>query len=199
MKRYNIVLGVIAATLIATGCSQQKSNATKVLESVESSLAEIKDDAKRYAPEGLKGVEAQLSRLNASLENKDYDDVIAGTPQLSKAVDSLKSAVAAGKEQARAALAAANTEWESLSVEVPKMVETIQARVDELDAKKRLPWGVSKEEFASAKSGLDSMKSLWSEASKEFQSGDKVEAVEKAKSAKGLNAEIREQLKIKEA
>ena len=196
MGRYNILWAIAAAALIVTGCSQQKSNATKVLEAVENSLAEVREDAKQYAPDGLKGVEAQVERLKASLENKDYNDVIAGTPQLSKAVDSLKSAVAAGKEHARAALAAASTEWESLSVEVPKMVET---RVDELSAKKRLPWGVKKEEFDRAKTEFDSMKALWDEASKEAQAGDKVEAVEKAKSAKQMNAQIREQLKIKEA
>ena len=197
MRRFNIFLAVVAATLIAGGCSQQKANATKVLESVESSLADIKADAARYAPEGLKGVEAQLERLQASLKNEEYNDVIAGTPQLRKAVDSLRAAVESGKDQARAALASAKTEWESLSVEVPKLVESIQTRVDELSKKKRLPFGVSKEEFEGAKSSLDSMKSTWAEASQEFKSGNAVEAAEKAKTVKATGEEVREQLKIK--
>jgi len=199
MHRYNILLAVVAATLIAGGCSQQKTNATKVLDAVETSLADIKDDAARYAPEGLKGVQSQLDRLQASLKNKDYDDVIAGAPQLNKAVDSLRAAIESGKDQARAALASAKTEWESLSVEVPKLVETIQGRVDELSKKKHLPFGVSKDEFEGAKSGLDSMKSLWTEASSEYKSGKEVQAVQKAKTAKGMADEIREQLKIKKA
>lgn len=199
MRPYKVLLAVVAATLFATGCSQQKNNATKVLENVETSLAEIKADAERYAPDGLKGVESQLARLRTSLENKEYNDVIAGTPQLKKAVDSLKAAVDSGKEQARTALAAAKTEWESLSVEVPKMVEDIQARVDELSAKKRLPFGLNKDEFAAAKSDFEVMKTQWTEASDEYSSGKQVQAVEKAKSAKGMNSEIREQLKMKEA
>ena len=193
------LLTLIAATLIATGCSQQKSNADKVLESIESSLAEVKADAERYAPEGLKGVEAQLARLKTSYENKEYNDVIAGTPQLRKAVDSLKSAVESGKAQARAAMAAAKTEWEALSVEVPKMVEDIQSRVDELSKQKRLPFGLNKDEFAKAKSEFETMKAQWTEASDEFKSGKQIQAVEKAKSAKGMNEEIREQLKMKNA
>jgi len=68
MRPFNVLLAVVAATMLATGCSQQKQNATKVLEAVESSLAEIKDDAARYAPDGLKSVESQLERLNKSLE-----------------------------------------------------------------------------------------------------------------------------------
>jgi len=197
MRRYHILLAVVAATLIAGGCSQQKSNATKVLESVESSLADIKADAARYAPEGLKGVESQFERLQTSLKNKEYDDVIAGTPQLRKAVDSLREAVESGKEQARAALAAAKTEWESLSVEVPKLVETIQSRVDELSKKKHLPFGVSKDEFEGAKTSLASMKSTWAEASDDFKSGKPVEATQKARTVKGMGEEVREQLKIK--
>ncbi len=199
MRIYKILLPIIAATMLASGCSQQKQNATKVLESVETSLADIKADAQRYAPDGLKSVESQLERLQKSLENKDYNDVIAGTPQLKKAVDSLKSAVESGKAQAHAALASAKTEWQSLSVEVPKMVEDIQARVDELSKEKRLPWGLNKDEFAAAKSSFENMKAQWTEASDEYKSGQQIKAVEKAKSAKEMNEDIREQLKMKKA
>ena len=199
MRPYNVLLAVVAATLLASGCSQQKQNATKVLEAVEMKLAEVKNDAEQYAPDGLKSVESQLERLNKSLENKDYNDVIAGAPQLSKAVDSLKEAVESGKSHARAALASAKAEWDSLSVEVPKMVEDIQARVDELSAKKRLPFGLNKDEFAEAKSDFEAMKASWTEASNEYKSGKQVQAVEKARTAKGMNEEIREQLKMKKA
>ena len=197
MRRFNILLAVVAATMIAGGCSQQKTNATKVLDAVENSLADIKDDAARYAPEGLKGVQSQLDRLQASLKNKDYDDVIAGAPQLNKAVDSLRAAVESGKEHARAALASAKNEWESLSVEVPKLVESIQSRVDELSKKKRLPMGVSKDEFEGAKTSLASMKAMWAEAGDEFKSGKQVQAAEKAKTVKGMAEQLRDQLKIK--
>ena len=194
-----IVLATLAATLLATGCAKQRAPATKAVESIESSLADVRADAAKYAPEGLKGVESQLARLKVSLDNKDYDNVLAGTPQLEKAVDSLKNAVASGKAHARAALAAAKTEWEGLSVEVPKMVETIETRVNELSKKKRLPWGVSKEEFEGAKSGLDSMKSLWAEAKSEYNKGDAGDAVGKAKTVKGMAQEVRANLGIKES
>jgi predicted RNA methylase len=199
MRRYHVLLPLLAATLLATGCSQQKQNATKVLEHVESSLAEVKADAERYAPDGLKGVEAQLARLQDSLKSKDYNDVIAGTPQLEKAVASLKNAVAAGKEQARTAVAAAKSEWQSLSAEVPKMVDDIQSRVDELSKQKRLPWGLNKDEFAEAKSDFEAMKTHWTEASSDYQSGKQVQAVEKARVAKAMNEDIRTQLKMKKA
>src|SRR5262245_5398806 len=199
MRSYKFMIAVVAATLMAAGCSQQKQNATKVLEGVETKLAPIKADAERYAPEGLKGVEAQLERMHASIDNKEYDDVIVGAPQLNKAVDSLEKAVASGKAHANAALAAAKSEWQSLSAEVPKMVEDIQARVDELSKQKRLPWGLNKDEFAEAKSDFETMKTQWNQASSEYQSGKQVQAVEKARVAKEMNEDIRVQLKMKKA
>jgi hypothetical protein len=197
MQFSKLLLAVCAATVVFTGCARQKAPANKALESVESSLADVRADAAKYAPDGLKGVESQLARLKQSYEAKEYDNVLAGTPQLEKAVASLKSAVDNGKAQQKAAYAAAKTEWESLKVEVPKQVETIQARVDELGKKKRLPFGVSKEEYEGAKAGLDSMKSLWTEAQSEFESGKATAAVSKGKTVQGMAAELRDRLNIR--
>src|SRR3954466_11563736 len=111
MRIPNIMLAVAATTLLAAGCAQQKAPATKALDQIESSLKDVKADAAKYAPDGLKSVESQLARLKQSLDNKEYDNVLAGTPQLEKAVASLKDAVAASKAQARAASDAVKTEW----------------------------------------------------------------------------------------
>ena len=113
MRFSNVFLALAAATLIATGCAQQKAPANKALDAIEASLNDVRDDAAKYAPDGLKGVEAQFARLKESLDKKEYDNVLAGTPQLEKAVASLKDAVASGKKHAAAALAAAKSEWES--------------------------------------------------------------------------------------
>jgi hypothetical protein len=191
------VLALAAATVLVTGCARQKAPANDALEKIETSLAEVKSDAAKYAPDGLKGVEAQLERLKQSFEAKDYDNVLAGTPQLEKAVGSLKSAVAASKAQARSALAAAKTEWEGLSADVQKMVNDIQVRVDTLSKAKRLPWGLSKDEFEGAKSAFESMKTQWAEASAEYNKGDAIEATNKARTAKGMGQELVERLDIK--
>jgi hypothetical protein len=199
MRITSLIMALAAATLLATGCARQRAPANEALEKIESSLSAVKDDAARYAPDGLKGVQAQYDRLKASYDDKQYGDVLAGTPQLQKAVDSLKSAVEASKAQAKAAVAAAKTEWEGLNVEVPKMVETIQARVDKLSSSKRLPFGINKDEFEGSKSAFESMKSTWAEATSEASKGDVVEAANKGKSAKGMGQELMDQLKIKQS
>lgn len=198
MKVAKMLLALAAATVIATGCAKQREPAHDALEKIEKSLENVKADAAKYAPEGLKGVEAQYDRLKASFEAKEYENVLAGTPALEKAVGSLQDAVASGKAQAKAALAAARTEWEGLSVDVAKQVETIQARIDELSKARRLPWGIKKEEFEGSKSAFESMKTQWEEATAESKNGDAVEATAKAKTAKGMGDQIYDQLKIKQ-
>jgi hypothetical protein len=191
-----LLLALTAATLLAAGCAKQKGPATDSLKAVETSLEDVRADAAKYAPDGLKGVESQLARLKASLDQKEYDNVLAGTPQLQKAVASLRDAVAAGKAEAAAKLTAAKSEWENLNAEVPKMVEAIQARIAELD-KRKIRLKVSKEEVETAKSGLEWMKSEWAEATAASSSGKSIEAAEKARAVKAKGEELAKTLEMK--
>ena len=126
----------------------------------QTTVASLKDDGMKYAPVAYQGVESTLKMLKDSLAAEDYKAVLAGTPKLNEAVESLKTAIASGKEQFDAATA----EWSTLSADVPKMVAAIQSRVDILSSSRKLPKNVNKEAFESAKSGLESMKSMWNEA-----------------------------------
>lgn len=197
MRISNALLAMAAATLLITGCAQNRAPANKALDGIEASLKDVRDDAAKYAPDGLKGVEDQLKRLRESYDAKEYDNVLAGTPELEKAVASLKGAVDSGKASARKAVAAAKSEWEGLNTEVPKMVDTIQARVDKL-SKGRLPFGINKNEFEGAKSAFESMKETWKDATAQAKSGDAIEASEKGRTAKGMGESIYDQLKIKQ-
>jgi len=199
MQVSKIFLALAATSLLVMGgCAQQKAPANKALDAIEASLKDVRDDAAKYAPDGLKGVESQLARLKESYDKKEYDNVLAGTPELDKAVASLKDAVASGKEHARAALASAKTEWESLNTEVPKMVANIQARVDEL-SKKKIHLKVSKDELESAKSGLEWMKSEWAQATAALNDGEQIKASGMAKAIKAKGEEVQKTLGMKEA
>jgi hypothetical protein len=196
MRISSLVISLCAAAVMITGCAKNQQPAKKAVDQIEESLKAVKDDAQRYAPEGLKSVEAGLARFKADIEAKNYDDVVAGAPQLQKAVDSLQDAVALGKKHAQQALAVAKTEWESLSVEVPKMVEQIDARVAELD-KRKMFRGIKKEDFEVAKQQVVTLKSTWAEADDAHKAGKPVAAAEKGKSAKSLGDELYEKLDIK--
>lgn len=199
MRMSKLMLAVAAASVFMAGCARQREPAHDALEKIEKSLDDVKADAAKYAPDGLKGVESQLENLKQSFEEKNYENVLAGTPQLEKAVNSLREAVDSGKAQARSALAAAKTEWQGLSADVSKQVDTIQKRIDELSKSKRLPWGINKEEFEGSKSAFESMKAQWNDATSEANKGDAIEANAKAKTAKGMGEQLYDQLKIKQS
>lgn len=186
MRFSKMILAMAAATLLVAGCGKMKNEATAAVSSIESSVAAMKEDGTRYAPVAYQGVESTLATLKDSLAKEDYKTVLAGTPKLKEAVESLKTAIASGKEQ----FDAATTEWVAMSADVPQMVAAIQSRVDTLSSSKRLPKNVSKEAFDSAKSGLETMKATWAEASAAFTDGKPTEAAEKARAVKAKGAEV---------
>ena len=186
MRLPKMILAMAAASLLVAGCGKMKNEATAAVSSIESSVAAMKDDGTRYAPIAYQGVESTLATLKDSLAKEDYKTVMAGAPKLKEAVESLKTAIASGKEQ----YDAATTEWVALSADVPQMVAAIQSRVDTLSSSKRLPKNVSKEAFDSAKSGLETMKATWAEASAAFTDGKPAEAAEKARAVKAKGAEV---------
>ena len=186
MRIATLILAITAATLLATSCARQKNEATKALTAIETSVNALKDEGTKYAPEAYNGINSTLKMLKDSLAKEDYKTVLAGTPELQKSVETLKTAIASGKQQ----FEAATEEWTVLNTSVPKMVEAIQSRVDTLSSSRKLPKNVSKEAFESAKSGLDSMKSTWSEATAEFAEGKAAQAVEKARTVKAKGEEV---------
>jgi hypothetical protein len=129
-----------------------------------------------------------------SLAKGDYKGVLAAAPALSSAISSLKDTADAKQKDAEAAAAQAKDAWGPLSTDVPNMVGAIQSRVDVLSKSHHLPKGVSKDGLASAKSGLDSMKAAWSDASNSAAAGDFVTAVGKAQAMKAQAADIMKSL-----
>ena len=196
MRISSVLLALCASTLLLGGCAKNQMAAKKGVDQIESSLKDIRADAQRYAPDGLKSVESQLARFKSDIDAKNYDDVVAGTPQLENAVDSLKVAIASGKKHAQEAVTAAKSEWSQLSVDVPKMVQTLDARVAELD-KRKLFRGIKKEDFEGAKSTLDTMKSTWAEAMDDHNAGKPVAAADKGRTAKSMGDELYEKLDVK--
>ena len=81
-------------------------------------------------------------------------------------------------------LAAATHEWEELSLEVPKIVQAIENQVGNLKGSKR----------EAAKAELETMKSLWAEASAAFDAGDPTVAADKGRMVQAKAKQVSEQL-----
>jgi hypothetical protein len=190
------VLAILAAVFIA-GCQNQRAPAERAVTAAESALTSIRDMATRYAPDQLQSVDAQLNGAKDSLAKGDYKGVLAAMPALNKAISDLKDTATAKQQEADAASAKAKDVWGPLSSDVPKMVDAISSRVDILSKSHHLPKGVTKDTLAAAKSGLDSMKSAWSDASNAATSGDYTTAVSKGQAVKDQASQIMQSLGMK--
>ena len=194
MKKQSVWLLATLAAVLVVGCANQKAPAEQAVAGAETALAAVREDAQKYVPDQLQAVDSQLAALKDSLTKGDYKSVLTGAPTLNSAISSLKDAAEAKKADAEAALAKAKDAWGPLSAEVPKMVDAIQSRVTALSKSHHLPKGVTKDGLASAKSGVDSLKSMWSDASNASASGDFTTAVSKAQAVKDKAAEIMKSL-----
>ena len=190
------VLAALAAVFII-GCQNQRAPAEQAVAAAESALTSIRDMATRYDPDQLQAVDAQLNGVKDSLAKGDYKGVLAAMPALNTAIGNLKDAATAKQQEADAASAKAKDAWGPLSSDVPKMVDAISSRVDILSKSHHLPKGVTTDTLATAKSGLDSMKSAWGDASNAATSGDYTTAVTKGQAVRDQASQIMQSLGMK--
>jgi hypothetical protein len=184
MKKQAVWLLATLAALALVGCMNEKAPAEQAVASAESALVPIRDAARKYAPDQLQALDAQLATMKDNLAKGDYKAVVAAVPSFNTALGALRETAQAKQQEAEAAAARAKEAWGPLSTEVPRMVAAIQSRVDILSKSHHLPKGVTKDTLASAKSTLDSLKSAWSDAQNAATSGDFTNAVSKAQAVK---------------
>ncbi len=194
MKKQFVWLLAAMMALVIVGCANQKGPAEQAIAGAETALAAVRDQAQKYVPDQLQAVDAQIASAKDAFAKGDYKGVLAAGPGIMTAISSLKDAASAKAADAEAALSKAKDAWSSVSTDVPKMVDAIQSRVDILSKSHHLPPNVTKDSLAAAKSGLDSLKSMWSDASSAASSGDYTGAMAKAQSVKDKAADIMKSL-----
>ncbi|MGH8267612.1 MAG: hypothetical protein ACRETS_09850 [Steroidobacteraceae bacterium] len=194
MKKQAVWLLATLAVVLMLGCSSAKAPAEQAVAGAETALAAIQDDAQKYAPDQLVAVQTQLQNAKDSYAKGDYQAVVAAAPALSTAIAGMKDAVASKKAEAEAALAKAKNDWGPLGTDVPKMVEEIGKRVETLAKSRHLPKGVTKDAVASAKSGLDALKTNWGDAVSASTSGDFTTAMSKGQAVKDQAMEMMKSL-----
>ena len=195
-----LVAGLTA--LLVIGCSREKAPAQQSVANIDATLASTRDAAAKYAPDELQSVDAQVASLKQNLAKGDYKNVLASAPAVNTAVTKLKQDAEARQAEAEVAIAHTKQQWRTLNADVPKMLAAIKDRVDTLSKPGRLPRGVTKASFESAKTQLASLNTTWTEATSavsDENNEDYAGAVAKGQSVKDQAAEIMRTLGIKEA
>jgi hypothetical protein len=194
MKKQFVWLLAAMMSVLIVGCANQKGPAEQAIAQADAALAAVRDTAQKYVPDQLQAVDAQIASAKDALGKGDYKAVLAAAPAITTAISGLKDAAQAKEADAQAAMSKAKDAWTSISTDTPKMVDAIQSRVDILSKSHHLPANVSKDALAGAKSGLDSLKSMWSDAQSAAASGDYTTAMSKAQAVKDKASQIMQSL-----
>jgi hypothetical protein len=193
-KSFRSLLFLAVVALAASACTNYKEPAQQAIAQAETALDAIAVDAQKFLPDKYKEVQDAIDAAKATFEKNDYKNALAQAKDLPAKVAALATDVSAAKQ---AAIATWTDEWNSLSADLPNMVNAIQSRVDTLSKSKKLPKNIDQATFEAAKTGLDDMKSTWNAASQSFNSGNVEDAVAKAKQVQEKGTEIMSQLGMK--
>ncbi len=174
---------MIAAVAFAAACSSQKVPAQAAVAAAEQAFAAVKDEASKYLPDEVKGVQDSLDSAKASLAKGDYQAALTEAQALPAKISALSSAIATKKAELMQT-------WATLSAGLPQVIETIKSRVEILAKAKKLPAGMDAAKLDEVKTGLATITQTWGEATAAAGSKNVVDAVAKAGMVKAKAAEL---------
>jgi hypothetical protein len=176
--------------LMLAACGGQQEPAKQAIESAEQRLAAIREDAKVYLPEELGRMEASLAAMKSNYEKGNYSAVLAASRVLNTSLSTATSTIESQRGDMEAMTAELTNQWNSLSEELPEMVETVTARVESLTKTGKLPKDVDAATFERVKADAKAMTDRWQQALGAFSAGNMQEAVDMANAAKDKGSAV---------
>lgn len=182
--------GLLLAGLLLVACGGQKEPAEKAVAEAEAAIAALREDAARFAPDQLKELEDSLAQLKDNLARENYPAVLTSARELTKRIGAVNETVAAEKVNADALAEQLTERWNTLSTELPEMVESVNARVASLTKSRKYPEGIDAASFENVKAAADTMAQSWQQALGAFANNNMQEAVDMAQMAKDKGTEV---------
>ncbi len=174
---------LLASLALLVACNSQRGPAEAAIKAAEVAVGSVKAEAERWVPDQEKAAEDALTKAKDQFVKGDFQGAITFANDAAAKARDLGAAAIAKKAELTAA-------WDDVSASLPKMVESVKARVEDLSKLKRLPKGIDKQAVAQGKEGLAVLQSSWDEAQKAFGAGDLAGAIEKANGVKAKGAEL---------
>lgn len=196
MRTAKLFATFAAVIFVLAACANQKEPAERAVAQVETSLGEFRADAEKYAADELKDVDVSVNNLKNNLARQDYRAVIRGAPVVTSSITSLKQTVEQRKVDAAQMLEAAQGEWNELSASVAPAVEALQKRVDQIAKTRKLPKGLDKAGFETAKTDFENVKNEWTQAAADFAAGKAAEALRRARAVKAQAVDLSQRLEV---
>jgi hypothetical protein len=175
-------LGMKIVVLIMVGvflaaCSISKEPAEKAIKSAETAFNAVKEEGMKYAPVETRDVEKAILAAKDKYDRNEYDAAFKAATALPDRINQLVTLAAMRKAEWV-------KYWESVSKDMTTMMDALQARIDELSKRKKLPPGIDKAKLDEARAAQASITQMWTEAKNTYAAGQLTDAVTKAKSAR---------------
>jgi hypothetical protein len=187
-----LTAALAALCLGLAACASQKEPAEQALAALEAKFKESGAEVQKYLPERYAEVEKSLAEVRDAMAKESYGDVVTGA---AAAQDALKRAVADARVAHAQAVAALETEWDSLVKEVPAMVSAMDKKITAQRGK--APKGMTGDEWKQTIADYDAARDAWSKASADMTRATFEASVTAAREAKAKIAAIMEKLEVK--
>lgn len=158
----------LALALTTAGCA--KRSAESAIGQAERSIAAVRADAEKIAPNELKGLTDSLEAMKAKVASGDYSGALMGARSLASLARDLGANLPARREQL-------TNSYNAVAAEVPKLLDQATARVNELAAMRRLPPGIDPARFAAVRTESTGWAGAWTEAAAAFSQGNLAQAL----------------------
>ena len=176
MKQLRSVI-LILFVLAFAACNISKEPAEKTIKSAEGVFNAIKGEAMKYATVETREVEKAILAAKDKYDRNEYDTAFKLATGLPDKVNQLATLSATRKAEWVKG-------WESASKELPPMLDALQARIEELSKRKKLPPGMDKAKIEEARAAQSAIAQAWTEAKDTYAAGNLIDAVTKAKTAR---------------
>ena len=170
MSRVLRMAVLLSAISLLAGCSS-KGPAETALKAADEALEGAKPTLQSYAPEQLATLQQASSAAHEMFDKGDYKGAMAAAqammPQIQTAVTE-----ATQKKEEFAKM------WNDMSSALPAMMGSLETKVNELAAMKKLPAGMTMDTVNAAKTEMAAAQAQWSQASTAYQEGRVAEAMQ---------------------
>ena len=147
LKRRLVAIMGLALCLTLLACSAAKAPAEAAIKAADETLTAVRPEAAKVVPDELKAVEDALAAAKDNFQKGEYQQALTGAQDLAAKAKDLAAAAAAKKDEL-------TNSWQDLNGGIPNMVYVITKRVGILSKSRKLPAGLDKDKFETAKTTL---------------------------------------------
>jgi len=166
------------ALLLAAACSGAKGKAQSAITAAEQATAAVPADAAKVVPDELAALNTSLQSAKDQLANGDYEAAIGAANDVVAKAGELTASLP-GKTAAMSAT------LDTLAVAIPRNLEAIKTKLDQLGRSRQLPRGIDAQQVQAAKDTYAAATQEWPLVMADYRAGEIGKAVAAALALKG--------------